>query len=108
MAYFWIWENKNMTYNQEHIREWIELVNISAIRHVVKLLTGYPIIDTFTAPEQAKLTELWQCMQSIYGEGEPRHIALPFSSTLCPECGEMIEHEGGCKTCRFCGWSKCG
>ena len=26
----------------------------------------------------------------------------------CPECGEVMEHEGGCKICRSCGYSKCG
>jgi len=25
----------------------------------------------------------------------------------CPECGEVLEHEGGCVSCRSCGWSKC-
>lgn len=28
--------------------------------------------------------------------------------TYCPECGEPVEHEGGCVTCRNCGFSKCG
>ncbi|NLT40117.1 MAG: vitamin B12-dependent ribonucleotide reductase [Clostridiales bacterium] len=26
----------------------------------------------------------------------------------CPECGDPIEHEGGCVICRRCGYSKCG
>lgn len=26
----------------------------------------------------------------------------------CPECGETVEHEGGCVICRHCGYSKCG
>ncbi len=26
----------------------------------------------------------------------------------CPECGSELEHEGGCVTCRNCGYSKCG
>ena len=26
----------------------------------------------------------------------------------CPECGSLLEHEGGCVVCRFCGYSKCG
>ncbi len=25
----------------------------------------------------------------------------------CPECGGMMEHEGGCAVCRSCGFSKC-
>jgi ribonucleoside-diphosphate reductase alpha chain len=28
--------------------------------------------------------------------------------TNCPECGEPVEHEGGCVICRHCGFSKCG
>ncbi|MCK4539254.1 MAG: vitamin B12-dependent ribonucleotide reductase [Candidatus Krumholzibacteria bacterium] len=27
---------------------------------------------------------------------------------FCPECGGMMEHEGGCAVCRECGFSKCG
>ncbi len=25
----------------------------------------------------------------------------------CPECGAVVEHEGGCVVCRNCGYSKC-
>ena len=25
----------------------------------------------------------------------------------CPECGAVLEHEGGCVICRNCGYSKC-
>lgn len=27
--------------------------------------------------------------------------------SACPECGEPMEHEGGCVSCRSCGYSKC-
>lgn len=27
---------------------------------------------------------------------------------VCPECGSVVEHEGGCVICRNCGFSKCG
>jgi len=30
------------------------------------------------------------------------------ADNLCPECGEPMEHEGGCRICRGCGYSKCG
>ncbi len=32
----------------------------------------------------------------------------PSGIQYCPECGSLIEHEGGCVTCRNCGYSKCG
>jgi ribonucleoside-diphosphate reductase alpha chain len=25
----------------------------------------------------------------------------------CPNCGGNLVHEGGCTTCKSCGWSKC-
>jgi ribonucleoside-diphosphate reductase alpha chain len=31
----------------------------------------------------------------------------PRSLVVCPECGEIMEPEGGCYTCRHCGYSKC-
>lgn len=29
------------------------------------------------------------------------------STELCPECGEPVMFEGGCKICKSCGWTKC-
>ena len=29
------------------------------------------------------------------------------TSITCPECGEPMEFEGGCVTCKYCGYSKC-
>lgn len=28
-------------------------------------------------------------------------------AAYCPECGSVVEHEGGCMICRNCGYSKC-
>lgn len=33
---------------------------------------------------------------------------VPVQTAICPECGEVLEHEGGCNICRACGYSKCG
>ena len=41
----------------------------------------------------------------------PRPGITPAEAKLakfCPECGSRLEHEGGCVTCRDCGYSKCG
>jgi len=27
---------------------------------------------------------------------------------VCPECGNQIAMQEGCKMCSYCGWSKCG
>lgn len=40
-----------------------------------------------------------------------KHPIIPASSSeihVCPECGNVVEHEGGCVICRNCGFSKCG
>ena len=29
------------------------------------------------------------------------------STEVCPECGEPVMFEGGCKICKSCGWTKC-
>ena len=41
----------------------------------------------------------------------PRRAAAPLvevAQGACPDCGGVIEHEGGCVVCRACGFSKCG
>jgi len=32
---------------------------------------------------------------------------VPFVKGACPDCGGIMEHEGGCAVCRFCGYSEC-
>lgn len=34
--------------------------------------------------------------------------AIPNSFVPCPECGEPLDFEGGCNTCKACGYTKCG
>jgi len=29
------------------------------------------------------------------------------NAKMCPDCGEKLQHEGGCVICKQCGWSKC-
>jgi ribonucleoside-diphosphate reductase alpha chain len=38
-------------------------------------------------------------------EGNPVNVR---KSVYCPDCGSLLEHEGGCVVCRGCGYSKCG
>ncbi len=41
------------------------------------------------------------------GNGK-KHAENSLKSDLCPECGQAIAFEEGCKTCHSCGYSKCG
>jgi len=38
---------------------------------------------------------------------EAHHESLSRMAKFCPECGSKMEHEGGCVSCRNCGYSKC-
>lgn len=63
------------------------------------------------------LVEMWEEMQDDIGEEwedqstqqsstEPNQ-PVTNSSALCPECGEPLVFEGGCNSCKSCGYSKC-
>lgn len=66
------------------------------------------------------LLEMWQEMQAEIQDNEAEYeieettITTVKGDTLilkratCPECGEELAFEGGCVTCKACGWSKCG
>lgn len=41
-------------------------------------------------------------LQEGVGIGDSKNVRF------CPECGDKVEHEGGCVICRGCGWGKCG
>jgi len=32
---------------------------------------------------------------------------VAFLKGACPDCGGIVEHEGGCAVCRMCGYSEC-
>ena len=49
-------------------------------------------IDFATKPKQKK---------------EKERKTVIFTNHKCPECGNEIAFEGGCQTCKNCGWSKC-
>ena len=33
--------------------------------------------------------------------------AVDYVREKCPDCGDELAYEGGCKVCKNCGWSKC-
>lgn len=59
------------------------------------------------------LMEMWKEVQyeindDIEGDEKP-HVSIvpPKVKNACPECGEELVFEGGCNTCKHCGYSKC-
>lgn len=46
--------------------------------------------------------------RSVPAESSEMTLAESLQAKYCPECGSPLEHEGGCVTCRNCGYSKCG
>ena len=77
------------------------------------------------------LKDMWQEMQDeiaddiVFGEDKPKYkvenvpsvvlkdkdinkVVLDLSLEKCPECGEPLQHEGGCDICKNCGYSHCG
>jgi ribonucleoside-diphosphate reductase alpha chain len=39
--------------------------------------------------------------------GHAEVVEAHFEKGACPECGGVVEHEGGCAVCRVCGYSEC-
>jgi ribonucleoside-diphosphate reductase alpha chain len=35
------------------------------------------------------------------------HKKVALARGACPDCGGIVEHEGGCAVCRLCGYSEC-
>lgn len=63
------------------------------------------------------LVDMWKEMQDDIGENwedqpiqtsnQKLNQLVTNSSALCPECGEPLVFEGGCNSCKSCGYSKC-
>ncbi len=39
--------------------------------------------------------------------GKVQHQKRVFLKGACPDCGGIVEHEGGCAVCHICGYSEC-
>lgn len=48
-----------------------------------------------------------QVVDENNGNGSKTHGKILFMVGACPECGGVVEHEGGCAVCRDCGFTKC-
>lgn len=64
------------------------------------------------------LVDMWKELKSVMSDEElaDKYADLKNydnehhegNSHKCPECGAELVFEGGCNTCKNCGWSKCG
>ena len=75
-----------------------------AIARVVQ--KTYDMLQTHQAP----LAGTVQPTTSVAAEkAEPGPVSPAMAKHMkyCPECGSLLEHEGGCVACRSCGYSKC-
>jgi len=74
------------------------------IMKVSKLIDSKPKSDIAASIQKEK-----EIVKDLSINGKP--IDIPATSGeihVCPECGGLVEHEGGCVVCRNCGFSKCG
>ncbi|MDR1891802.1 MAG: vitamin B12-dependent ribonucleotide reductase [Oscillospiraceae bacterium] len=61
-----------------------------------------------SAPVNDKLAAGGKLAQDFARENLTVYGKNDVPARVCPECGSELEHEGGCVTCRGCGYSKCG
>ncbi|MCL1964461.1 MAG: vitamin B12-dependent ribonucleotide reductase [Firmicutes bacterium] len=67
-----------------------------------------PLIDAEALkPDREQVKKKNGCISNCSLCAE-RAICAKGSESLCPECGALVEFEGGCMMCRACGYSKCG
>lgn len=54
------------------------------------------------------LMDMWKEVQEELGYlEEPKKKKSQKFGELCPECGAILEHSGGCDICKECGYSHC-
>ena len=64
-----------------------------ALEDMIKEVKGYKKAPMIKPPEQQR-------------KPKPASVTTSTKPT-CPECGEPLFFEGGCNTCKNCGWTKC-
>lgn len=66
------------------------------------MAVGYALKDMYKQFNEGFVNEATNVKTS---EGADKTITN--NNALCPNCGEELVFEGGCNSCKACGWSKC-
>ena len=53
------------------------------------------------------LRSMYDEMQEELGKEKKQEHKKVENKSICPNCGEPLIFEGGCNSCKACGWSKC-
>ncbi|HHW31992.1 MAG TPA: TSCPD domain-containing protein [Clostridiaceae bacterium] len=71
----------------------------------IEEIYNYPVGDRYQVGDRYPIGDRksGNILPNILGEETEKEC-----SSKCPECGRVLEHEGGCVICRSCGYSKCG
>lgn len=70
---------------------------------------GYALLDMCNEmKEDIGVTEDESAQEIEEDISEKDITDTDLSKYKCPECGSDLVHEGGCVSCKICGWSKCG
>lgn len=65
---------------------------------------GYALLDMYNEMQ----SEIFDDDTEYESAKEDKKVNYPsIQSPKCPICGGFLVYEGGCNTCKECGWSKC-
>lgn len=70
---------------------------------------GNAILDMYNeVQEELKTKKVHSNSENCEECHDPESVIETKTKQKCPECGESLDFEGGCVTCRSCGYTKCG
>ena len=73
------------------------------------MAAGNAILDMYNeVREELKTKKVHNNNENCEECHDPESVIETKTKQKCPECGESLDFEGGCVTCRSCGYTKCG
>ena len=91
----------NIALDPEEYKEWrATTIHVSAmLRHGMRLEDIMAIENKVDGVVTSFNKAIWKVLNKYLKDG--------VTDEVCPDCGEKIVREGGCKHCSSCGWSAC-